>query len=104
MPFAQNEATRFISPTKTPEYLAGGKPVVSTPIRDVVRTYGEQKLVFIGSTPKEFTASIKKALAMNGGRKAWLKKVDKVLSSTSWDQTWQSMSNLVQGALEFQAV
>jgi UDP-galactopyranose mutase len=36
MPFAQNESTRFISPTKTPEYLAGGRPVVSTPIRDVV--------------------------------------------------------------------
>lgn len=33
LPFAQNDATRFISPTKTPEYLAGGKPVVSTSIR-----------------------------------------------------------------------
>ena len=41
MPFAANESTRFISPTKTPEYLAGGRPVISTPIRDVVRPYGE---------------------------------------------------------------
>ena len=40
MPFALNEATRFISPTKTPEYLAAGCPVVSTPVRDVVRSYG----------------------------------------------------------------
>lgn len=103
MPFAQNEATRFISPTKTPEYLAGGKPVVSTPIRDVVRPYGEQKLVFIGATHKEFTAAIEKALAMNGGRKAWLNKVDKILSSTSWDRTWQSMTNLIQEVLEYQA-
>ena len=41
MPFAMNESTEFISPTKTPEYLAGGKPVVSTPVRDVVRHYGQ---------------------------------------------------------------
>src|SRR3954447_9720194 len=41
MPFAMNESTQFISPTKTPEYLAGGKPVVSTPVKDVVRTYGD---------------------------------------------------------------
>ena len=41
MPFAMNESTQFISPTKTPEYLAGGKPVVSTPIKDVVRHYGD---------------------------------------------------------------
>jgi glycosyltransferase involved in cell wall biosynthesis len=41
MPFAANAATRFISPTKTPEYLAAGKPVVSTPIVDVARAYGD---------------------------------------------------------------
>ena len=42
LPFAMNEATRFISPTKTPEYLAAGKRVVSTPIHDVVTGYGER--------------------------------------------------------------
>ena len=42
LPFARNEATRFISPTKTPEYLAAGRPVVSTSMRDVVRPYGER--------------------------------------------------------------
>jgi UDP-galactopyranose mutase len=45
--FARNESTRFISPYKTPEYLAAGKPVISTSIRDVVRPYGELKLVEI---------------------------------------------------------
>src|SRR5882757_3923869 len=45
--FARNESTRFISPTKTPEYLAAGKPVVSTPIKDVVTTYGDRGLVYI---------------------------------------------------------
>ena len=50
LPFARNDATRFISPTKTPEYLAAGKPVVSTSIRDVVRPYGEQGLARIADT------------------------------------------------------
>ena len=50
MPFAMNESTQFISPTKTPEYLAGGKPVVSTPIKDVVRHYGQLEGVKIAST------------------------------------------------------
>ena len=47
MPFAMNESTQFISPTKTPEYLAGGKPVVSTPVKDVVRSYGHLQGVHI---------------------------------------------------------
>src|SRR5204862_3438040 len=62
LPFAQNESTRFISPTKTPEYLAAGKPVVSTPIQDVVRPYGEMELVQIASNTDEFIAAIERAL------------------------------------------
>jgi UDP-galactopyranose mutase len=62
MPFALNESTRFISPTKTPEYLAAGKPVVSTPIRDVVRPYGEAGLVRIAGTPEQFVRAIDEAL------------------------------------------
>ena len=63
LPFALNDSTRFISPTKTPEYLAAGKPVVSTPIRDVVRPYGEMNLVYIARTPEEFVECIEAALA-----------------------------------------
>ena len=63
LPFARNEATRFISPTKTPEYLAAGRPVVSTSIRDVVRPYGERGLARIADTPEEFVAAIAAALA-----------------------------------------
>ncbi len=55
--FARNEATRFISPTKTPEYLAAGKPVISTSIRDVVRPYGDMGLVRIADTPAESSCS-----------------------------------------------
>ena len=63
MPFARNESTRYISPTKTPEYLAAGKPVVSTPIHDVVKGYGDAGLVAIAGTAEEFAAALDRALA-----------------------------------------
>lgn len=96
MPFAINDSTRFISPTKTPEYLAAGKPVVSTAIRDVVRPYGENGLVHIASTAKEFVAAIEKAL--NENTEDRLKKVDEFLSNNSWDNTWRAMADIVEEA------
>ncbi len=89
LPFAQNEATRFISPTKTPEYLAAGKPVVSTPIRDVVRGYGDQGLVAIAATSQEFAEAIDRALAPQSS--SWRDAVARKLAETSWDSTWASM-------------
>src|SRR5205085_3107362 len=62
MPFAMNDSTQFISPTKTPEYLAGGKPVVSTPIKDVVRHYGQFEGVKVASTAEQFAAACDAAL------------------------------------------
>ena len=94
LPFAQNAATRFISPTKTPEYLAAGKPVVSTPIRDVVNPYGSLGLVSIASTADEFAACI--ARALDGQPTGWLKEVDLLLSRTSWDRTFQAMQQVMQ--------
>lgn len=94
MPFAQNESTRFISPTKTPEYLAAGKPVVSTPIKDVVRTYGERGLVRIAATSEEFVAALEEALEEHRS-KAWLEEVDGLLAGMSWDQTWTRMKELL---------
>jgi glycosyltransferase involved in cell wall biosynthesis len=96
--FARNESTRFISPTKTPEYLAAGKPVVSTSIRDVVRPYGDAGLVHIADTPLSFVAAIEKALLQNNN-KEWLAKTDEFLSGISWDTTWQNMVCLMQIAL-----
>ena len=58
IPFAMNESTRFISPTKTPEYLAAGKPVISSPIKDVVSPYGDNKLVHIASNVEEFIKEV----------------------------------------------
>jgi UDP-galactopyranose mutase len=97
MPFALNESTRFISPTKTPEYLAGGRPVVSTPIRDVVRPYGEEGLVEIAEDPQAFVAAIERAL--NGYGEDWLGRVDEFLSRGSWSRTWQQMSDLIDAAV-----
>jgi UDP-galactopyranose mutase len=100
LPFARNEATRFISPTKTPEYLAAGRPVVSTSIRDVVRPYAEKQLVHIADTVDTFVAAAEKAMAEDSGSRLWLQRVDALLAGMSWDRTWQRMSALVESALE----
>lgn len=89
MPFAINDATRYISPTKTPEFLAAGVPVVSTPIKDVVRPYGDMGLVEIASNAEEFVERIDFLLARP--RLKWLQSVDAFLSTMSWDDTWSGM-------------
>jgi UDP-galactopyranose mutase len=93
--FAQNESTRFISPTKTPEYLAAGKPVVSTPIRDVVYPYGQMGLVRIANDAREFVSAAAELLAGEANRKTWLATVDEFLGQMSWDETWARMSKLI---------
>lgn len=94
MPFAHNESTRYISPTKTPEYLAAGKPVISTPIIDVLRQYGRSGLVNIAGTPEEFVRVASLELEDND-RDEWLQRVNEFLSQNSWDKTWQRMMYLV---------
>jgi glycosyltransferase involved in cell wall biosynthesis len=94
MPFAHNESTRYISPTKTPEYLAAGKPVVSTPIIDVLRQYGRNGMVNIAGTADEFIRVTSLALE-NTDREEWLERVDEFLSQNSWDKTWQRMMYLI---------
>ena len=97
--FARNESTRFISPTKTPEYLAAGKPVISTSIRDVVRPYGEMKLVEIADTPDEFIYAAEKILSRSSDAE-WLARVDSFLANVSWDKTWKEMSDLIDAVIE----
>jgi glycosyltransferase involved in cell wall biosynthesis len=82
--FAINESTKYISPTKTPEYLAAGKPVISTPIRDVVRPYGDNNLVHIVNNADEFIAAA---------------EVDEFLLYNSWDRTWGKMVRHIEEAL-----
>ena len=97
LPFARNEATRYISPTKTPEYMAAGKPVVSTSIRDVVRPYGQHGLVRIADTVDEFVAACVAAMAENASERVTL--ADAFLRQTSWDGTWLRISRLMNAVM-----
>jgi UDP-galactopyranose mutase len=103
MPFAMNESTQFISPTKTPEYLAGGKPVVSTPIRDVVRHYGQLEGVGIASTPEQFVAECERMLKLERHGE-WLAEADLLLSASSWSTTQARMSALIAELLGERAI
>lgn len=98
IPFAHNESTRFISPTKTPEYLAAGKPVVSTPINDVIRPYGNKGLVRIAGTPDEFIRVVEDELH-DDDREEWLERVDDFLASSSWNKTWSGMMSVIGTSL-----
>ncbi len=97
MPFARNDATRFISPTKTPEYLAAGKAVVSTPIHDVVADYGDTGLVSVASTAEEFAAALDRALQPHSDD--WKHAVAEKLALSSWDSTWGSMLAQIDAAV-----
>jgi UDP-galactopyranose mutase len=97
MPFARNEATRYISPTKTPEYLAAGVPVVSTSIQDVVRPYGDLGLVDIADHPQDFIDALERALSPAPA--SWLEKVDAKLATMSWNRTWGQMNTAIQRSI-----
>jgi UDP-galactopyranose mutase len=94
--FARNEHTRYISPTKTPEYLAAGKPVVSTSIRDVVRPYGEMGIARIADDAPSFVAAAEELMSA-GADPDWLARVDTLLAQNTWDRTWARMSELIEG-------
>jgi UDP-galactopyranose mutase len=96
LPFARNDATRFISPTKTPEYLAAGRPVVSTTITDVVRPYGQLGLARIADSVDEFVAACEAALTEDSA--ARLQAADRFLADLSWDRTWAAMQHCIDAA------
>jgi UDP-galactopyranose mutase len=99
MPFALNESTKYISPTKTPEFLAGGKPVISTSIRDVVIPYGEQGLVHIADSSDAFIETAKKIFS-EPDNPEWLSRVDNFLENISWDETWEFMRSRIEESIE----
>ena len=98
LPFALNEATKFISPTKTLEYMAAERPIVSTPITDVADPYGQ--IVHLGGTHAEFIAACEKALAWSEEERAErTAKMRDVLSKTSWDSTARAMEQQISRTL-----
>ena len=94
--FARNEATRYISPTKTPEYLAAGRPVVSTSICDVVSPYGERGLVYIADTVADMVRACNAALREPAEFRRT--RADVFLSGMSWDRTWSRTASLLDAA------
>jgi glycosyltransferase involved in cell wall biosynthesis len=94
LPFAHNDSTRYISPAKTPEYLAAGKPVISTPINDVIRQFAHHDLVHIAGTADEFIRVAELELERRD-RSEWLQRVNDFLSHNSWDKTCQCMLNII---------
>jgi protoporphyrinogen oxidase/glycosyltransferase involved in cell wall biosynthesis len=99
LPFAINEATRYISPTKVLEYMAAEKPVVSTPVTDVVAPYGH--IVHIAAGPASFTAACERALGEDAAaRSQRAARMRAIVNGTSWDATAGQMHKLIEGAAE----
>jgi len=99
LPFAKNDSTRFISPTKVPEYLAANKPVVSTSIRDVIVPYGEMGMVEIADSVDDFAYAISRMMKQRENMH-WQKMVKDHLKTNSWDLTWSKMKNIIYSTLQ----
>ncbi len=94
LPFARNASTRFISPTKTLEYMAAERPIVSTPITDVAEPYGD--VVYLADDPAAFVAACARALAESpAARAARGEAMRRIVAGTSWDVTAASMLELL---------
>ncbi len=99
LPFARNESTKFISPTKTLEYMAAERLMVSTPITDVAEPYG--KIVYLGETPEAFAAACEVALhASNTEKLSRISGMREVLSKTSWDATARAMEEQIETTIQ----
>jgi glycosyltransferase involved in cell wall biosynthesis len=99
LPFAINEATRFISPTKTLEYMAAERPIVSTPIADIASSYGH--IVYLAETPGAFVDACERALsATPADRETRAAAARAVIARTSWDVTASQMEQLIDQSLD----
>jgi beta-glucosidase/6-phospho-beta-glucosidase/beta-galactosidase len=95
MCFALNASTEYINPTKALEYLATGKSVISTPVKDVVRQYSD--LVEIVKTPEEFVAAAERA--MKNPDTARIQRGIEKAKQSSWESTVQEMQMLIKQAI-----
>lgn len=93
MPFALNDATKYISPTKTLEYMAAGKPIISTKITDVVRDYSDS--VSLIENADDFCITIK-SLTDQKELLVTERGYDKILEKTSWNATADKMKSIIK--------
>jgi UDP-galactopyranose mutase len=99
LPFARNDSTRYISPTKTLEYMAAGKPIVSTPIADVAGPYGD--IVYLADTAEQFVAACERALSEEPAERARrLGRMLEVLATTSWERTTAAMAQEIARVID----
>lgn len=96
MPFALNDATKYISPTKTLEYMAAGKPIISTAIKDVVRDYEDS--VNIIENASQFCTALHSIIKMDAP--SYSSRYSSILQKTSWDSTAKNMVNLIKVAVQ----
>lgn len=97
MPFAINEATRFISPTKTLEYMAGEKPVVSTPVHDVVQLYSG--FVAVAPAGDAFVDACQALLDESAElRRQRAEAMLNAVFSRSWDHTVTAVHRLLEAS------
>jgi glycosyltransferase involved in cell wall biosynthesis len=99
LPFAHNDATRYMNPLQTPEFLAAGKPVIAAPVNDIIRTYGHRGLVQIAGTAEEFVRVGEIHLSTRD-KTEWQEAVIDFLSLNSWDKTWQRMIDVMSPVLQ----
>lgn len=92
MPFALNEATEYINPTKALEYMATGRMVVSSAVPDVVRNFGE--VVKVANDHDEFIAHCRHAIESPDG-----KRIQRGLSMAE-DNTWERIVGSLEGHVE----
>jgi glycosyltransferase involved in cell wall biosynthesis len=92
VPFALNQATRYLSPTKVLEYMAAHKPIVSTPIHDVVELYGS--VVAVGHCAEDFIEHAERALSMPYPSGRWTKEMT-LLNNGTWDAIVKEMAQII---------
>lgn len=98
LPFAMNDSTKFISPTKVLEYMAAELPCVSTPITDVKVPYGD--IVEIAESHQDFIAACERQLALGGDeRHGQARRMREIVAGTSWDLTASRMHELIGNAV-----
>jgi glycosyltransferase involved in cell wall biosynthesis len=100
MPFALNEATEFINPTKTLEYMAAGKPIVSTAVPDVVRNF--TPVVTVANSQAEFISGVRNAIDVPNGE--MIAKGLEMASDSSWESIVQQMRSLITSSVDTPAI
>ena len=100
MPFALNEATEYINPTKTLEYMAAGKPIVSTAISDVVHNF--TPVVAVADSPAEFVAAVSAAIERPNAE--LIARGLEQARANSWESIVSRMERIIRDAVMTRAL